>query len=103
MAIDITGPGVCDVLSTLTNVNINAGGSLVVDVDVGGFQPRRGQEWTIITSESGPILDGNGGKLFNTVTDNSDRVNFTAAIAPDGKSVVLTAVDANPGTVLVVR
>ena len=100
---DIAGPGVCDVLSTLTNVNINAGGGLVVDVDVGSFQPRRGQEWTIIVSESGPITDGNGGKLLDAITDNSDRVNFTAAIALDGKSLVLTAIDANPGTVLIVR
>ena len=101
--VDIAGPGVCDVLSTLTNVNINAGGGLVVDVDVGSFQPRRGQEWTIIVSESGPITDGNGGKLLDAITDNSDRVNFTAAIALDGKSLVLTALDANSGSVIVVR
>ena len=101
--VDIAGPGVCDVLSTLTNVNINAGGSLVLDVDLNGFTPEFGQEWTVIASASGPIADGNGGKLFDAITDDSDRVNFTAAIALDGKSLVLTALDANPGTVLVVR
>ena len=101
--IDIAGPGVCDVLSTLTNVNISAGGGLVVDVDVGSFQPRRGQEWTIIVSESGPITDGNGGTLLDAITDNSDRVNFTAAISEDKTALVLTAIDANAGTVLMVR
>jgi autotransporter-associated beta strand protein len=101
--IDIAGPGVCDVLSTLTNVNISAGGGLVVDVDVGSFQPRRGQEWTIIVSESGPITDGNGGKLLDAITDNTDRVNFTAAISEDKTALVLTDIDANPGTVLMVR
>ena len=101
--VDIAGPGVCDVLSTLTNVNINAGGNLVLDVDVNGFTPAIGQQWTVIASASGPIADDNGGKLFDAITDNSDRVNFTASISEDKKSLVLTALDANPGSVIVVR
>ena len=101
--VDIAGAGVCDVLSTMTNVNINAGGNLVLDVDVNGFNPVVGQEWTIITSESGPITDGNGGRLFDAITDNSDRVSFSAAIAPDGKAVVLVAVPDHSGSVIVVR
>lgn len=103
LVIDITGPDVCDQLATMGGVTITAGGTLVLDVNVQGFTPSVGQEWTIISSLNGLIADGNGGKLFDTITDDSNRVNFTAAIAPDGKSVVLTAVDANTGSVLIVR
>ena len=101
--VDIAGAGVCDVLSTMGAVNIDAGGNLAIDVDVNGAKLSIGQQWTVLTSASGPVADGNGGKLFDAITDNSDRVNFAASIALDGKSLVLTALDANPGTVLVVR
>jgi hypothetical protein len=100
---DIAGAGVCDVLSTMGAVNINAGGNLSIEVDVNRTKPSIGQQWTVLTSAIGPVSDGNGGKLVDAITDNSDRVNFTAAIALDGKSLVLTAIDANPGTVLIVR
>ena len=101
--VDIAGAGVCDVLSTMGAVNINAGGNLSIEVDVNRTKPSIGQQWTVLTSAIGPVSDGNGGKLVDAITDNSDRVNFTAAIALDGKSLVLTAIDANPGTVLIVR
>lgn len=101
--VDIAGAGVCDVLSTMGAVNINAGGNLAIEVDVNGYKPGIGQQWTILTSANGPVADGNGGKLVNAITDNSDRVNFAASIALDGKSLVLTALDATPGTVLMVR
>jgi len=103
LEIDITGPGVCDQLSTMGGVTITAGGDLAINVNVQGFTPLVGQAWTIITSATGTIADGNGGRLFDSITDDSDRVNFTAAISEDKTVLVLTAIDANPGTVLMVR
>ena len=103
LEIDITGPGVCDQLSTMGGVTITAGGDLAINVNVQGFTPLVGQAWTIITSATGTIADGNGGKLFDAIEDNSDRVNFTAAISEDKTALVLTDIDANPGTVLMVR
>lgn len=101
--VDLAGSGVSDVLSTMTNVNINAGGNLVLDVDVSGFKPVVGEEWTIITSVNGPIADGNGRRLFDRIVDNSDRVDFLAQIAEDGKSVVLTAVPGRDATIMLIK
>ena len=103
LAIDITGPGVCDQLSTMTNVTITGTGELVVDVKLGGYRPAMDEEFPIIVSSNGPIVDGNGGLLFNKITDDSEYASFTAKIAADGKSVVLVAGPDQPASVILVR
>lgn len=96
--IDLFGPDDHDRISILGTCTISAGGSLAIDVNVQGFTPTAGQEWTILTASA--VTDGNSGTLFDTVADNSDRINFTTEIK-DGNQVVLTAVSAAvPGTVI---
>jgi len=99
--IDLSGPGTNDLIAITGDLTISAGGSLAINVNVSGFTPVAGQEWTIVTAAT--VTDGNGGVLFDSITDNSDQINFTAEIR-DGNKVVLVA-EATPasGTVITIR
>lgn len=100
LEIDITGVEENDTLSVMGDVTFANNGELLLDVDVNGFDASVGQEWTIITSEG---MISETGIPFNKITDNSERVDFSAQISMDGKSVILTAVPDRAATLLVIR
>jgi autotransporter-associated beta strand protein len=98
LKIDLAGASPSnDKLAVTGTATITAGGTLSIDVNVSGFTPTVGQQWTILTASS--VTDGNGGTLVDQITDNSDRVKFTATIV-GGNSVVLTAEDERKGTLI---
>ncbi len=86
-----------DKLDVTGTATITAGGTLSIDVNVSGFTPTVGQQWTILTASS--VTDGNGGTLVDQITDNSQRFKFTATIV-GGNSAVLTAEDERKGTLI---
>ncbi len=99
--IDLSGPGTNDRIAITGGLTISAGGTLAIDVNVDGFTPVAGQEWTIVTAAT--VTDGNGGVLFDSITDNSDQVNFTAEIRDGNKVVLVAETAAAAGTLIIVK